>query len=118
LLFNLSKFGEYHLERGAFEAAKTTFQECLILLEPKVENTARVRITASIHWGMARALTNQGDGEQAREHGQKSLALFQSLKDDRAKEVTQWLYQEGNQYFTGAKSKPGIVDGKDIDHHQ
>lgn len=91
LTYNLLKLGEHQLEQKAYSAAYSVFSECLPLLEPHDQNKARRKKVATAYWGMARAVRELGNIDEARSYGRKSLEIYLSIDHPSAQEIRTWL---------------------------
>lgn len=77
-----------YLQRRELEQAETAFQEALACAPEK-----NWLLMAVAHYGLARVALFRGEIKKAQEWGEKSLHLFEEIKNPQAEEVKQWLLQ-------------------------
>jgi len=78
--------GELYLKQGQVDAARMGFEEAL----EQAPEGGKDRIADALY-GLARVALAQGNSIKARQQGQESLAIFESIGHGKAAEVRQWL---------------------------
>ncbi len=82
----LNDWGELHLKQGRVDAARTAFEEAL----EQAPEGGKDRIADALY-GLARVALAQGKSTKARQQGQESLTIFESIGHGRVAGVRQWL---------------------------
>jgi TolA-binding protein len=82
----LYDWGELRLKRQELDAAGAAFREAL----ERAPEGGKDRIADALY-GLARVALAQGNSDSARQQGQESLAIFESIGHGKAVEVRQWL---------------------------
>ena len=83
----LCVWGECYLKQEQWTQASTAIQDVLKIAPPD-----GTELLATAHYGLARVLLAQGNAHEARQEGQLSLSLFNSIDHRNAAVVTVWLH--------------------------
>lgn len=82
----LKFLGDLQVMQKQFAAAKATFRKVL-----EIAAAANQRMKGEALFGLAEVAAGQGDYVEARKQGEASLAVFESIGQNTASKVRQWL---------------------------
>src|SRR5262249_12092857 len=82
----LCELGDISLSEGSIELAEHYFKKMLEQIPSGDQD-----LLAFAYYGLARVCASQGDRENARVYGDKSVALFETMGHPQATEVRDWM---------------------------